>query len=205
MSYFLLRDNQKQDDKMETFPMSKKEISQIKVFEKLSAKEIKQHEASMILNLSTRQIRKKLKLFRRFGPRGLIHGLRGKPSNNQLDKALVDNALSLISRRYPDFGPTMAAEKLYEYHRISINRESLRDRMITAGLWHPKTQKIKHRNWRERKDCFGELVQLDGSDHAWFEDRAPVCTLLAFIDDATGRIIHLEFAPETTMGVMKPK
>jgi len=187
---------------METLPMSRKEINQISVFEKLSAREIRQQEASMILNLSTRQIRKKLKLFRRLGAPSLIHSSRGKPSNNQFDPVIRQRAISLIENKYPDFAPTFASEKLEENHSLIINRETLRLSMIASGLWTPGNRTVKHREWRERKGCFGEMVQLDGSDHDWFEDRAPRCTLLGFIDDATSRINHLEFADETTIGVM---
>lgn len=187
---------------METFQMSRKETNQINVFERLKNREIKQKEAGMILNLSTRQIGKKLKVFRRLGPKGLIHLLRGRPSNNQLDPKIKQKVIALIENRYPDFGPTFASEKLEENHSLIVNHETLRLMMIACGLWQANRRKVKHRQWRERKDCFGELIQLDGSDHDWFEGRAPVCTLLAFIDDATGKLSHLEFAPETTLAVM---
>jgi len=187
---------------MEILHMSKKEINQIGVFEKLLTGEIKQREASMILNLSTRQIRKKLKLFRRLGATSLIHSSRGRPSNHQLDPLIRHRAITLIENQYSDFGPTFASEKLEENHGLTINRETLRLIMIKVGLWTPGKRKAKHRKWRERKACFGEMVQLDGSEHQWFEGRAPRCPLLGFIDDATGTVNHLEFAPETTIGVM---
>lgn len=187
---------------MEILPMSAKEINQISVFEKLSAKEIKQKEAAMILNLSSRQIRNKLKTFRRLGPKSLIHGSRGKPSNNQIDPGIKQEAIFLVENKYPDFGPTFAAEKLEENHKVIISHETLRLIMVSAGLWQVNRRKPTHRQWRERKERFGELIQLDGSDHDWFEGRGPRCTLLAFIDDATGNIAHLEFAGETTVGVM---
>ncbi len=187
---------------METFQMSNKEINQISIFERLKNREMKQREAGMVLNLSTRQIRKKLKAFRRLGPAALIHGSRGRPSNNQLDPEIRRKAIFLIENKYPDFGPTFASEKLEENHHLVINRETLRLNMIFAGLWQANKRKPTHREWRERKECFGELIQLDGSDHNWFELRAPNCTLLAFIDDATSQIMHLVFADETTLGVM---
>ena len=187
---------------METYQMSQKEINQISVFERLSNRKIKHKEAAMILGLSTRQTKRKLKVFRHLGPKGLIHLSRGRPSNNQFDPEAREQALLLVENKYPDFGPTFASEKLEENHQLIINRETLRQIMILAGLWQAKKRKPTHRQWRERKECFGELVQLDGSDHDWFEGRAPRCTLLAFIDDATSRITHLEFAGETTIGVM---
>ncbi len=188
---------------MKTFPMSLREVNQISVFERLVSKNLKQKEAAKMLNLSVRQIRKKLRKFRELGPISLIHALRGRPANNQLDKRLVVQAISLVKEKYPDFGPTFASEKLWENHQLQINRESLRLKMIEADLWRPRARKIKHRAWRERKECLGELVQLDGSPHPWFEDRAPSCTLIAFIDDATSRLLHLEFADEATIPLMK--
>ena len=115
----------------------------------------------------------------------------------------METALGLVVEKYPDFGPTFAAEKLFEVHGLKVNHETLRLKMIEAGLWKPKKQKVRHRQWRDRKDCLGELVQLDGSDHNWFEGRGPRCDLLAFIDDATSQILQLEFAPESTLGVMR--
>lgn len=187
---------------MGTYVMSKKELDQVGVFEKLKMRDIKQKEAALVLGLSERQVRKKLHLYRALGPPSLIHGLRGRPSNNQLDPALMEAALSLVAEKYSDFGPTFAAEKLQEIHGVGVNHESLRKKMIRAGLWQPRKRKVKHREWRERRACLGELVQLDGSNHDWFEGRAPKCDLLAFIDDATSNLLYLEFAPESTRGVM---
>lgn len=183
--------------------MSRKELNQIEIFEKLKVKAMKQKEAAKLLNLTERQTREKLRSFRILGPPSLIHKLRGKPSNNQLDPELLKTALELVTEKYSDFGPTFAAEKLTKLHGIVINHETLRKKMAKAGLWEVKEQKVKHREWRERKECLGELVQLDGSNHDWFEGRAKRCDLLAFIDDATSNILHLEFSPESTFGVMR--
>jgi len=184
--------------------MSKKEIEQIPIFEDLKKKTIKQKHAAQLLNLSIRQIKRKLKNYRRFGAKSLLHANRGKPGNRQFDSIIVEQALSLIENYYPDFAPTFASEKLLENHNLLINRETLRQKMIKGGLWISKAKKVTHHKWRERKACFGELVQLDGSPHKWFEDRAPACCLLAFIDDSTSQILHLEFMPEeATIPVMK--
>ena len=189
---------------METLSMSKKEIEQIPIFEDLKKKTIKQKHAAQLLNLSIRQIKRKLKNYRRFGAKSLLHANRGKPGNRQFDSIIVEQALSLIENYYPDFAPTFASEKLLENHNLLINRETLRQKMIKGGLWISKAKKVTHHKWRERKACFGELVQLDGSPHKWFEDRAPACCLLAFIDDSTSQILHLEFMPEeATIPVMK--
>jgi transposase InsO family protein len=184
--------------------MSRREINQISVFENLKGKKMKQKEAAKILNLTTRQIRRKLKYYCLYGEISLINKSRGKPSNRQFSEELWMEITTLLKDKYADFGPTLAAEKLQQNHNLVINKESLRQRMIFEGLWKPKQRKVNVHLMRERKDCFGELIQLDGSDHAWFEDRAPKCCLIAFIDDATSRIVHLEFTTgETTENLMK--
>jgi hypothetical protein len=130
----------------------------------------------------------------------LVSKRRGRPSNNRLPEAYRDLALSLVRDRYADFGPTLAAEKLAEVHGCTISRETLRGWMIVAGLWVDRRHRLPSPHQpRRRRDCFGELVQIDGSEHAWFEDLAEKCTLLAFVDDATSRLMHLRFvASEST-------
>jgi hypothetical protein len=126
----------------------------------------------------------------------LVSGRRGKASNNRLDGGVVQKALDLIEAQYRDFGPTLAHEKLTEVHRLSLSRESVRRIMIEAGIWKPKRAKqASVHQMRERRACFGELVQIDGSEHAWFEDREPKCTLLVYIDDATGQLLEMWFVP----------
>jgi hypothetical protein len=189
---------------METFHMSRKELNQVNIFENLKEKRIKQKEAAKILDLSIRQIKRKLKVYRKFGAVSLVHKSRGKPSNHRLDEDLIDKALSLIRHKYADFGPTLATEKLAEIDKLVINSETLRQRMIKEGLWKAKVKKVNRHYFRERKESFGEMVQADGSPHLWFEERAPACTLLAFIDDATSQILHLEFADgESTVNLMR--
>lgn len=185
--------------------MNREEIDQIAVFDALEAKRIKQAKAAALLNLSSRQVKRKLVEYRLMGVASLIHKARGKPSNNQISQGLKDQAIQLVRDKYPDFGPTLAAEKLAELDKLTINREVLRQAMTSAGLWQPKAKKVKAVHvWRERRDHTGELVQIDGSPHAWFEDRASKCTLLAFIDDATSRILWLEFAQsESTESLMQ--
>ena len=189
---------------METFQMAKKELNQIGVFEDLKNKSIKQKEAAKILSLSIRQVKRKVKCYRRFGAVSLIHKSRGRPSNHRLDDNLARKALNLVREKYADFGPGFAAEKLAEVDKLKINSETLRLRMIKEGLWKPKTKKVNRHYLRERKESFGEMAQIDGSSHCWFENRAPACTLLAFIDDATSRILHLGFVEgESTATLMK--
>ncbi len=181
---------------METITMSRKEINQVAIFEQLKDKKIRQRDGAKMLELSLRQVKRKLKAYRKKGAASLVHGARGKPSHNQIDQALKARALALIEKEYRDFQPTFASEKLFELHGITINPETLRLAMAKIGLWTIGKRKTTHRSWRERRACFGELVLLDGSPHAWFEERAPKCTLLAFIDDATGKVLRLLFAYE---------
>ena len=113
---------------------------------------------------------------------------------------MKQQAIDLIYRQYPDFGPTLAHEKLTEKHGLDLSRETVRQLMITEGLWKPKkAKKLVVHQMRERRACLGELVQIDGSPHPWFEERGPTCNLLVYIDDATGRLMELYFTPgETT-------
>ncbi len=189
---------------MELISMSRKEIDQVKIFAQLEGQTITQARAAEILSLSDRQIRRKLVRYRRYGAQSLIHGARGKPGNRQLNPLVKERAVALVGELYPDFKPTFAAEKLFEIHGLKIGHETLRLALITAGLWTPNQRKVNPHVWRERKACFGEMVQLDGSLHAWFEARGQKCTLIAFIDDATSHILWLEFCDgETTFNLMQ--
>lgn len=183
--------------------MSKRELAQISVFAQLKKYAIPQQDAAKKLRLSIRQVRRKLRAYRQEGSKSLVHRLRGRPSNHRIDQQKKSGALHLIQTRYPDFGPTFAAEKLAENHHVTIHHETLRRAMIAEGLWRPHHGALTVHLWRERKDCRGEMVQADGSLHAWFENRAPACTLLAFIDDATSELLWLAFVDgESTAALM---
>ena len=150
--------------------------------------------AAQLLGLERRQVHRLLKAYRAEGLAGLISKRRGRPSNRRKPEELRIEALSIIRKRYRDFGPTLAAEKLHEVHEIAVGRETLRVWMIEDGLWLDRKQRRKQVHQpRRRRECVGELVQVDGSEHWWFEDRGPQCTLLVFVDDATSRLLHLEF------------
>ena len=134
------------------------------------------------------------KAYAQRGPGALVSRKRGRPSNRAYPADLRDVAIGIIRERYPDFGPTLAAEKLAELHDIHLARETVRQWMLTAGLWKDRRARLKavHQP-RYRRDCLGELIQIDGSEHWWFEGRGPRCTLLVYIDDATSRLMHLQF------------
>jgi hypothetical protein len=153
-----------------------------------------------IIELTTRQIRRLGTRLREHGPQGLVSRQRSKPSNNRLDAGTAERTLSIIRERYADFGPTLACEKLWECHGIRLAKETVRRLMTQAGLWVPRRQHPpKLYQPRARRACLGELVQIDGSEHTWFEERAPQCTLLVYVDDATSRLMHLHFtATEST-------
>ena len=137
-------------------------------------------DAAQLIGLGRRQVFRLLKGIRKDGPAGLISKRRGRPSNRRLPPAYRDLAMALVRERYADFGPTVAAEKLTELHGFGISRETLRHWMIEDGLWIDRRRRLPSVHQpRNRRECLGELVQIDGSDHAWFEDRRPRCTLIA--------------------------
>jgi hypothetical protein len=153
-------------------------------------------QAATRMQLTRRQVFRLAKAFRACGPEALVSRRRGRPSNRRYPERLRSEALGLIREHYADFGPTLAAEKLAERHGLHLARETVRQWMLADGLWTDRQQRLRpvHQP-RHRRDCVGELVQIDGSEHGWFEDRGPRCTLLVYIDDATSRLMHLQFVP----------
>ena len=183
----------------ELLTMSTQELSRLEVMQRLKEKRLTQSEAAALLQRSTRQVKRLFRAFKTQGAKGLISARRGKASNHRLDAQVVQQAIDLIYERYRDFGPTLAHEKLTEVHHLHLSDESVRQIMISERLWKPKRAKRPPvHQLRERRACLGELVQIDGSDHAWFEDRGPKCTLLVYIDDATGQLLELWFVPDET-------
>lgn len=185
--------------------MSHKELDRVTVIKALTSGSIKQKTAARQLGLSIRQIKRLLKRFRREGPQGLVSRRRGKSSNRCLPEETRTRALGLVREHYYDFGPTLAHEKLTEKHELALSVETLRQWMINDNIWKPKSRKHpKTFQLRERRPRFGELIQIDGSPHDWFEGRAESCTLIVFIDDATGNLLYLRFVPhETTQAYME--
>ena len=174
--------------------MSDGELSRLEVLRDLDQKRLTTQAAGQLLGLERRQVFRLLKAYRTEGAMGLISKRRGRCSNRRKPEALRQAVLAVIREWYWDFGPTLAAEKLREVHGIALGRETLRLWMIEAGLWLDRKQRRKRVHQpRSRGDCVGELVQVDGCEHWWFEDRGPQCTLLVFVDDATGRLMHLQF------------
>lgn len=181
-------------DKLHT--MSDKEIIRLQSMTQLEQRQLTQGMAATQLGISVRQVKRLWRAYREQGAAGLAHKSRGKTSHNRLGEGVRQQALDLILERYRDFGPTLATEKLVKLHGIKISDESVRKIMIGEGLWkHRRKRKLKVFQMRERRACFGELVQIDGSDYDWFEGRSPRCTLLVFVDDATGKLVELRFVP----------
>ena len=188
----------------QTITMSRKETARLGVIEQASKGELGQADAASRLGISIRQVKRLVKRFRESGAQGLVSRKRGKPSNNKLDPTVVQQVQAIVQENYSDFGPTLAWEKLTQIHDLNLSRESVRQIMIQGEIWTPKRRKkIKIHQSRERRPCFGDMIQIDGSPHDWFEGRGPYCTLIVWIDDATSKLVALRFMPsETTFGYL---
>ena len=183
--------------------MSAKELSRLEVMPRLSRKQMSQQEGGRLLGLSVRQIKRLLQAYRQKGAAGLVSKHRGRKGNNRLAEEVKRTALNLLKTKYKGFGPTLAHEKLVEREKLKLSDESVRQltpalasgaSVIAENLWKAhKAKKVAVHQLRERRACFGELVQIDGSPHDWFEGRAEACVLLVFIDDATGKLVQLRF------------
>lgn len=164
-----------------------------------------QREAAERLAISVRQFKRLVRCWKHAGDASLVSRQRGRPSNNRLAADLRARISALLRDKYPDFGATLAAEKLLELEQIKVSAETIRQLQIQLGLWKPKTRRARRVfQVRQRRPRFGELIQIDGSPHDWFEGLAPRCTLIVFIDDATSRLTALRFAPaETTRAYLE--
>lgn len=183
--------------------LSQEELKRLHVVKKVLEKKVKQREAAEILGVSTRQIRRLTKRIKREGDAGIVHKSRGKPSNRKIPEETKKMIKELYRKEYGDFGPTLAAEKLLERHKLRISDETLRLWLIESGDWKVKRKKKQHRQWRERKHHYGEMVQIDGSHHYWFEGRGPECVLMGYIDDATGKVFGRFYEYEGTIPAME--
>ncbi len=179
--------------------MSQRERDRLKVMSLVVAGERTQAEAGRLLGRSTRQIRRIQRRLEGEGDGGIVHRLRGRVSNARKDEFLRRQVLRIYAKEYRDFGPTLASEKLTA-RGLPVSVETLRRWLVGAKLWKPKRRRQKHRSRRQRRQCFGELVQIDGSIHDWLEGRGPQMTLLVMIDDATSKATARFFPSETTEG-----
>jgi transposase len=182
--------------------MSQKERERLKVFERVKRGELRQVEAAEICGLSYRQTRRQYQRYREFGDGGLVHRGRGRPSNRKYPSEFRMAVMARYQERYPDFGPTLAAEKLL-LDGYELDHETLRVWLLKAKLWRKRRKRSKHRSWRERRAHFGELVQMDGSHHRWFEQRGPKGCLMNMVDDATGTTLSLMAEEETSFAAME--
>ena len=164
---------------------TQEELKRLHIIRKALDQLIQQKEAAEILGLSTRQVRRIAERIKEEGDSGVIHQSRGKTSNRSLP--FKEKALTLFEKKYQDFGPTLASEKLFEIDGIKVSDETLRLWLLEKKIPYPERKKRPHRAWRERKPHFGEMIQMDGSHHDWFEGRGPQCVLMGYIDDATGK------------------
>jgi len=184
--------------------MNEKELHRIGVIKDVCNKQLTQVAAASILGLTRRHTQRLVNQFRQSGEAGLVSKRRGLPSNRRFPFEFKDKVLTLVKQKYADFKPTFACEKLAELHGIKLSNETLRQWLITDGLWRVRKRKQKKvYQPRYRRECYGELVQIDGSHHDWFEGRSAKCCLLVFIDDATSSLMSLRFCEsETTYDYM---
>lgn len=183
--------------------VTNQELRKLKVIEEVIERKIKQRKAAKLLGMSVRQIIRLVKRIRREGAKGIVHRLRGKPSNHRYDGNFKEKVIKLCWKKYKDFGPTLAQEKLEELDKLYVNRETLRQWMIVEGLWELARKGREHREWRERRASFGEMIQVDGSHHDWLEGRGPWLVLMGYIDDATGDVFAKFYDYEGTMPAME--
>ncbi len=185
--------------------MSQKERDRLQMLGQVKDGQMTLTEASERLRLSYRQTRRVWRRYVEVGDAGLVHGLRGRASNNRrMADGRRDRALTLCRAHYVGFGPTLASEQLASRDGLVVDHETLRGWLIEAGLWKVRHDRSRrHRRWRPRKVQFGELVQFDGSDHAWFGPAEPRCTLMVMVDDATGRTWAQFHEAETVPAAMQ--
>lgn len=174
--------------------MGMRELDRLKCIQAIIDGQLRRTLAAERLGITTRQMRRLIDRYRLEGPIGLISRHRNRPSNRRLKEDLENQVVRILRESYPDFGPTLAAEKLAERHQIVLAKETVRRIQVAAGLWVPrKLRPPKVQQPRLRRACLGELIQIDGCDHRWFEERASACTALVYVDDATSRLMLVHF------------
>ncbi len=192
-------------DSGEKARLSVKEADRVGVMQAVVGGRLRQREAAEQLGVCVRQVRRLAGRYKRYGAAGLVSLRRGKRSNRAIAEETRRGIMELVKQRYADFPPTLAQEKLREEHGYRLSVETLRGWLIEEGLWQPKARRSgRVHQPRERRPCVGELVQIDGSAHDWFEGRGQRCCLIAFVDDATSRLLALRlWAAETTQAYMQ--
>ena len=182
--------------------MSRQEAKRLYIIHQAMDQKITQSEAATLIDLSDRQIRRMIKRIRKEGNEGICHRSRGMISNHRIPKKIKNKTLKLFREQYKDFNLVHATEKLSEVHGITLSDETLRLWLNEAEIPYKKRKVKKHRQRRERRAHFGELVQIDGSHHDWFEGRGPVCVFMGYIDDATNTVHGRFYDYEGTMPAM---
>jgi len=175
--------------------MSERELRRAEVLASVVAGRMTMTAAAALMGVTRRQAHRLARVFESDGAAGLRHRARGRPSNRLLGPHVRQMAIAYVTERYRDFGPTFASQMLLERHGLAVSRETLRKWMTEDGLWLSRKQRRQFHQPRLRREHFGELIQIDGSEHRWFEDRGQRCTLIVFIDDATSRLVALRFVP----------
>ena len=183
-------------------PMGEKERLRGKILEMVRQGQMTLKAASVMMRVCYRQAKRLYRAYRQKGDAGLVHGNYGRRSNNRTPEAALEKVVELYRLKYNGFGPTFAAEKLLENERIAISVSVLRRLLIASGDWKAVRQGREYRSRRERRECFGELIQFDGSHHKWFEGRGPSCCLMTMIDDATNVRLARFFEQETIEAAM---
>ena len=184
--------------------MSKKERESLVTLERVRRKEMNLVEAAEVLGISYRQCGRRYGRYKAEGAAGLVHRLRGAKANRSLADDIRTRIIDFYGNIYEGFGPVLFAEKLLSEHSIKVDHETVRRLLVKEGLWRvSRKRKKRHRAWRERRGHFGEMVQMDGSHHLWFEERGQKCCLMVMIDDATGIRMSLLAEEETTEAAMR--
>lgn len=188
---------------MDDIIMSKKERTRLEIFSRVKEGIFTQTKAASLLGISYRQTRRMYKRYKEEGDKGILHKSRGKTSNRRIALSTKELVIGLYEEKYKGFGPTLASEHLLSDDGYNINHETLRQWLIKAGVWQRKRKRKKHRTWRERKEYVGEMVQMDGSHHDWFEGRGEKATLMVMVDDASSRTFAQFYNSETTRACME--
>jgi len=182
--------------------MSLRELRRLKTVHEVRKKHITQKAAASMLCLSERQVRRLVMAVKKEGDAGVVHKSRGRRSNRKKPDKMRSKVLSLYNKRYKGFGPTLATEKLFERDGFKLSDETLRQWLLEAGLWVKRRKRSGHKQWRERKECFGEMAQMDGSHHDWLEGRGPDLVIMGYIDDATNTVYARFYDYEGTVPAM---